>query len=62
MSSEEQRSNRVEARVKNVEEAINLLTQLILRGDERMDSFDVGLNNLTVKMEALTDAQIRTFG
>jgi hypothetical protein len=43
-----------------VEEAIQLLTQLTLRADERMDSFDAGLNNLTVKMEALTDAQIRT--
>lgn len=50
--------NRIEPRVKNVEEAIKLLTQLTLRADERMDNFDANLNNLTTKVEALTDAQI----
>lgn len=57
---EENRVRRIETRVKNVEEAIQLLTQLTLRADERMDSFDAALNNLTVKMEALADVQIRT--
>lgn len=52
--------NRIESRVKNVEEAINLLTELTLRADERMDTFDAALINLATKVEALTDAQIRT--
>lgn len=51
---------KIEPRVKNVEEAIRLLTGLALRADERMDSFDAALNNLTTKVEALADAQIRT--
>lgn len=59
--------NRIESRVKNVEDAIQLLTKLALRADERMDSadermnsFDDALHNLITKVEALTDAQIRT--
>lgn len=51
---------KIESRVKNVEDAIRLLTELTLRADERMDSFDATLNNLATKVEALTDAQIRT--
>jgi ABC-type transporter Mla subunit MlaD len=51
---------RIEPRVKNVEEAIQLLTELTLRADERMDNFDAALSNLVAKVEALTDAQIRT--
>lgn len=50
----------IEPRVKNVEEAVKLLTELALRADERMDNFDAALNNLTTKVEALADAQIRT--
>lgn len=59
MSEEKPSGNKLEPRVKNVEQAIQLLTELALRADERMDSFDEALINLTVKVEALTDAQIR---
>jgi hypothetical protein len=52
--------NRIEQRVKTVEDAVRLLTNLALRADERMDGFDAGLSNLTIKIEALADAQIRT--
>jgi chromosome segregation ATPase len=58
---------KLDRRVKSVEEAIQLLTQMALRADERIDgldertdTFNASLNNLTVKMEALVDAQIRT--
>lgn len=54
-------------RVKTVEEAVQLLTQMALRADERMDGaderrngFDAAFTNLTVKLEALANAQIRT--
>jgi chromosome segregation ATPase len=50
--------NKIEPRVKNVEEAVRLLTELALRAHERMDSFHANLNNLTIKVEALADAQI----
>jgi hypothetical protein len=53
-------SEPLEPRVKNVEDAIVLLTAMALRADERMDTFDGALSNLTVKIEALADAQIRT--
>jgi chromosome segregation ATPase len=53
-------SEPLEPRVKNVEDAILLLTAMALRADERMDTFDGALSNLTVKIEALADAQIRT--
>ncbi len=58
--------DKIKLRVKTVEEAVQLLTQMALRADERIDSvddrmgdFDASLNNLTVKVEALVDAQIR---
>lgn len=58
--------SKIKLRVKTVEEAVQLLTQMALRADERMDgiderigNFDASLNNLTVKVEALVDAQIR---
>ena len=51
---------KIESRVKTVEDAVHLLTQLALSADERMDSFDSSLANLTTKVEALADAQIRT--
>ncbi len=47
-------------RVKTVEEVIPVLTEMLLRTEERMDSFDGALNNLTTKVAALADAQIRT--
>jgi chromosome segregation ATPase len=60
MSEEKPSYNKLESRVKNVEQAIQLLTEPALRADERMDSFGEGLNNLTSKVEVLADAQIRT--
>jgi len=58
--------NKLDRRVKTVEEAVQLLTQMALRADERIDDVDermngleAALNNLTVKLEALADAQIR---
>ncbi|HEY0375528.1 MAG TPA: hypothetical protein VGC87_01070 [Pyrinomonadaceae bacterium] len=51
--------NKRKSRVERVEEAVRILKALALRADERMDDFDSALNNLTVKIEALTDAQIR---
>ena len=58
--------NKIKLRVKTVEEAIQILTHMALRADERMDnvyervnSFDASLRNLTVKVETLVDAQIR---
>src|SRR4051812_25329297 len=60
MSEETLPSNKLESRVQNVEQAIQLLTELALRADERMDSFEDALSNLMVKVEALADAQIRT--
>jgi len=50
----------IERRLTNVEEAIVLLTQKSLHTDDRADDFDAKLSNLIVKLEALTDAQIRT--
>jgi seryl-tRNA synthetase len=52
--------NKLKLRVKTVEEAMQLLTNLSIRANERMDGFDASLNNLTVKIEALVDAQIHT--
>jgi hypothetical protein len=45
--------------VETVEGAVQILTALALRADERVDGFDSALNNLTAKVEALADAQIR---
>ena len=59
--------NKLDRRVKTVEEAVLLLKELVLRADERadgvderMNGFEAALTNLTVKLEALADAQIRT--
>ena len=51
--------NKLDRRVKTTEEAVQLLTYMARRADERMDDFDASLSNLTVKVEALADAQIR---
>jgi DNA repair ATPase RecN len=65
---------KLEPRVKTVEDAIRLLTELTLRHEERLDDHEQRLadheqrlaeqesaeRNLTAKMEALVDAQIRT--
>ena len=53
-------NNKRKSRVDRMEQAVQILKALALRGDERMDEFDISLNNLTVKIEALTDAHIRT--
>ena len=50
----------LERRVETVEEAVLILKELALSTNERLNGFDAALNNLTVKVEALTDAQIRT--
>jgi hypothetical protein len=50
----------MDSRVKTVEDAVRLLTQMAIRDDERIDGFDSRLSNLTLKIEALADAQIRT--
>jgi chromosome segregation ATPase len=50
----------IERRLTSVEEAIGLLTARALYTDDRADEFDIKLSNLTTKIEALTDAQIRT--
>jgi alanyl-tRNA synthetase len=52
-------NNERKSRVDRMEQAVQILKALALRADERMDGFDSSLNNLTVKIEALTDAQIR---
>lgn len=52
--------NKLDRRVKTVEEAVLLLKDLVLKADERMDGFEAAITNLTVKLEALTDAQIRS--
>ncbi|HUQ33607.1 MAG TPA: hypothetical protein VM095_15910 [Pyrinomonadaceae bacterium] len=58
---------KLDRRVKTMEEAVQILTQMALRADERMDSTDQRMDgidsvliNLTVKIEALADAQIHT--
>lgn len=51
--------NKLESRVKTVEDAVRLLTDLAIRADERMPGFDYALTNVSVKLEALTDAQLR---
>ena len=60
MSEEKPSDNKLVSRVKNVEQAIQLLTELALRADERMDTFEEALSNLISKVEALADAQINT--
>jgi hypothetical protein len=52
--------NKIKLRVKTVEDAVQMLTRMAIRADERMDGFDGSFSNLTVKLEALVDAQIRT--
>ena len=52
-------NNKEKSRVDRMEQALQILKALALRADERIDDSDSSLNNLTVKIEALTDAQIR---
>jgi ABC-type transporter Mla subunit MlaD len=67
-------NTKIKLRVKTVEEAMQVLTALALRADERMDKadermdsaddrmngFEAALTSLTPKLEALAAAQIRT--
>lgn len=50
----------IRRRPTNVDEAIRLLTERALYMDDRADEFDTKFSNLTTKLEALADAQIRT--
>src|SRR5438067_1076665 len=57
----------LDERVLNLEKYFAMLTELARRADERMDdhdaainNYDAAINNITVKIEALADAQIRT--
>ena len=52
--------DRLEVRVANVEEAVKLLTEVALRGNERMDALEEAQDNSERKLAALADAQIRT--
>jgi hypothetical protein len=56
----ESRVSKLEAFATDVRGYTQVLTEMIQRHDERMDAFDGALANLTVKVEALADAQIRT--
>jgi chromosome segregation ATPase len=61
MSEElESRVSKLEAFAQDVRGYTQVLTEMIRRHDERLDTFDAALANLTVKVEALADAQIRT--
>lgn len=51
---------KIKQRVKTMEEAVQVLTALALRADERMDGFELDFTNLNLKLEALANAQIRT--
>jgi hypothetical protein len=56
----ESRVSKLEAFAADVRGYTQVLTEMIRRHDERLDTFDAALANLTVKVEALADAQIRT--
>lgn len=56
----EERVGKVEKRVKNVEEAIALLSNLLASHDDRLEDSVKDNENLEAKMAALIDAQIRT--
>lgn len=49
---------KIKQRVKTMEEAVQVLTALALRADERMDVFEFDFTNLNLKLEALANAQI----
>ena len=56
----EQRFNKVEKRIKTVEEAILLLSELSIGHGERLDDSLRDRENLNEKISALIDAQIRS--
>ncbi|MGH9947299.1 MAG: hypothetical protein ACRD6X_08880 [Pyrinomonadaceae bacterium] len=55
---------KIEERVDRVENAIVIIKDLLLRHDERMDNFDLGMRQsreeFEFKMNALIDSQIKT--
>ncbi|HLM03169.1 MAG TPA: hypothetical protein VK400_19105 [Pyrinomonadaceae bacterium] len=59
MSSEE-RFGKLEMRVKTVEEAITLLSNLLANHDDRLEDSVKDNENLEAKIAALVDAQIRS--
>ena len=59
MSSEE-RFGKLERRVKTVEEAITLLSNLLASHDDRLEDSVKDTENLEAKIAALVDAQIRS--
>lgn len=56
----EERVTKLETFAADVREYTRVLTEVIRHHDERIDGFDDALNNLTAKIGALADAQIRT--
>jgi chromosome segregation ATPase len=55
----EERVGKVEKRVKTVEEAVTLLTSLVVSRDDRLEDSVKDNENLETKIAALVDAQIR---
>jgi len=58
--STEHRLTQLETFASDVRELTRLVTELLRRHDERLDTFDATLSDLTAKIEALADAQINT--
>lgn len=50
-------SDNLEPRIRNVEEAMQMLTQLALRADERMDTLDQHADDFDKKMGELAEMQ-----
>lgn len=55
-------SDNLEPRIRNVEEAMQILTQLALRADERMDTLDRRADGFDRKMEELAEDFDRKIG
>lgn len=56
----EERVGKVEKRVKTVEEAVTLLTSLVVSHDDRLEDSVKDNENLETKIAALVDVQIRS--
>lgn len=56
----EERVGKVEKRVKTVEEAVTLLTSLVVSRDDRLEDSVKDNENLETKIAALVDVQIRS--
>jgi chromosome segregation ATPase len=55
----EEKFPRLERRIKTVEDAVQLLTELIINYDEEINDFDKNSEELNAKIAAPVDAQIR---